>query len=50
VSRKLKLTGKAVAQRARVAARGRAKLEGGPVALPDGRFHGRRPARILKVG
>jgi PKD repeat protein len=50
VSRKLTLTDKAVAQRARVAARGRAKLEGGPVALPDGRFHGRRPARILKVG
>jgi PKD repeat protein len=49
VSRKVTLTGKARAHGARTAGFGAARLQGGPVALPDGRFHGRTPARAFAV-
>jgi plastocyanin len=49
VSRTVRLTGKPAARRARVAAHGAPRLHGGPVALPDGRFHSKRPARTFAV-
>ena len=49
LSRRITLTGKARATGARTAAHAAPRLEGGPVALPDGRFHGPRPARTFAV-
>ena len=46
-TRRLKLTRKARAARARASLRPASKLSGAPRALPDGRFHGRRPARTF---
>jgi plastocyanin len=48
-SRKITLTGKSPARRARTSAGSRVELGRGPRALPDGRFHGDRPARTFKV-
>jgi plastocyanin len=48
-SRKLTLTGKSPARRARTSSRPGIELTRGPRALPDGRFHGDRPARTFKV-
>jgi PKD repeat protein len=48
VSRKLTLTGRS-ARRARTSSRPGVELGRGPRALPDGRFHGERPARTFKV-
>ncbi len=48
-SRKLTLTGKASSRRARTSSRTAVALGRGPRALPDGRFHGDRPARTFKV-
>jgi PKD repeat protein len=48
-SRKLTLTGKSSARRARASSRSVAAVGRGPRALPDGRFHGDRPARTFKV-
>jgi hypothetical protein len=48
-SRKLTLTGKSSARRARTSSRLGVELGRGPRALPDGRFHGDRPARTFKV-
>ena len=48
-SRKLTLTGKSSARRARTSSRPIATVGRGPRALPDGRFHGDRPARTFKV-
>jgi hypothetical protein len=48
VSRKLTLTGRS-ARRARTSSRPGVELGRGPRALPDGRFHGERPARTVKV-
>jgi plastocyanin len=48
-SRKITLTGKSSARRARTSARPGIELGRGPRALPDGRFHGDRPARTFKV-
>ena len=48
-SRKLTLTGKASSRRARTSSRPVAELGRGPRALPDGRFHGDRPARTFAV-
>ena len=39
---KVKLTGKARKARASTAGLARTRLDGGPVALPDGKFHGTR--------
>ena len=50
-SRSITLTGRAGATRARAASAaepGR-KVAGGPVGMPDGTFHGRRPARTFAV-
>ena len=46
-SRAITLTGKAGAKRASIASRPRSAVDGGPVAMPDGSFHGRRPARMF---
>ena len=48
-SRKLTLTGKASSRRARTSFRTAVALGRGPRALPDGRFHGDRPARTFEV-
>jgi hypothetical protein len=48
-SRTITLTGKAAAKRARLASRPGSTVDGGPVALPDGAFHGRKPARTFSV-
>ena len=48
-SRKVTLTGKASARRARTSSRAGVVLDGAPRALPDGRFDGDRPARTFKV-
>jgi PKD repeat protein len=48
-SRKITLTGNASARRARTSSRPGVELSRGPRALPDGRFHGDRPARTFKV-
>ena len=45
------LTGKAGAARASASgAKPGGAVDGGPVAMPDGEFHGRRPARTFDVG
>jgi plastocyanin len=49
VSRKITLTGKPSARRATASSRTGATLAHGPRAIPDGRFHGDRPARTFKV-
>jgi len=49
VSRKLTLTGKASASRAGASSVPGIEVGPGPRALPDGRFHGDRPARVFKV-
>ena len=49
VARKLTLTGKASAQRAKASSVAGAAMGPGPRALPDGRFHGERPGRVFKV-
>jgi PKD repeat protein len=49
VSRTLTLTGKAVARHARASALPGVAIGAGPRALPDGRFHGPRPAATFKV-
>ena len=49
VARKIKLTGRPSARRATASSRGRVALGRGPRALPDGRFHGDRPARTFEV-
>jgi PKD repeat protein len=50
-SRAITLTGKARASRASASAVApRSAVDGGPVAMPDGTFHGRRPARTFEVG
>ena len=46
-SRAITLTGKAGAKRASIASRTASAVDGGPVAMPDGSFHGRRPARTF---
>ena len=46
-SRAITLTGKAGAKRASIASRTASAVDGGPVAMPDGAFHGRRPARTF---
>jgi PKD repeat protein len=48
-SRKITLTGKSSARRATASSRPGVTLGRGPRALPDGRFHGDRPARTFKV-
>ena len=48
-SRKITLTGKPTARGARMSSRAEPALGRGPRALPDGRFHGDRPARTFKV-
>jgi hypothetical protein len=48
-SRKITLTGKPSARRATASSRPGAALSRGPRALPDGRFHGDRPARTFEV-
>jgi hypothetical protein len=48
-SRKITLTGKPSARRARTSSRPDPALGRGPRVLPDGRFHGDRPARTFKV-
>ena len=48
-SRAITLTGKPGAKRASLASRPGSTVEGGPVAMPDGTFHGRRPARTFAV-
>ena len=49
-TRAITLTGKAGAARASASAVSpRSEVERGPVALPDGSFHGRRPARTFDV-
>ena len=48
-SRKITLTGRSSARRARTSSRPGVKLGRGPRALPDGRFHGDRPALTFKV-
>jgi plastocyanin len=48
-SRKITLTGKASARRATTSSRAAVTLGRGPRALPDGRFHGDRPARTFRV-
>ncbi len=48
-SRKITLTGKPSARHARTSSRPEPTLSRGPRALPDGRFHGGRPARTFKV-
>jgi plastocyanin len=47
--RTITLTGKPAARRARIASRPGATVGRGPVALPDGAFHGPRPARTFAV-
>ena len=47
--RAITLTGKARAKRASLAPRPGSTVEGGPVAMPDGTFHGRKPARTFAV-
>jgi hypothetical protein len=47
--RAITLTGKAGAKRARLASRPGSTVGSGPVAMPDGTFHGRRPARTFAV-
>ena len=49
-SRKITLTGKPSARRATASSRAGVALGRGPRALPDGRFHGDRPARTFRVG
>jgi plastocyanin len=49
VSRKITLTGKPSARRAAASSRPGVALGRGPRALPDGRFHGDRPARTFEV-
>jgi plastocyanin len=48
-SRAITLTGKARAKRASLAARPGSAVGRGPVGMPDGTFHGRRPARTFAV-
>jgi PKD repeat protein len=48
-SQKITLTGKPSARRATTSSRPGVALGRGPRALPDGRFHGDRPARTFKV-
>lgn len=48
-SRRITLSGKASARRATASSRPAIELGRGPRALPDGRFHGTRPARTFKV-
>jgi PKD repeat protein len=48
-SRKITLKGKSSARRATMSSRPGVALARGPRALPDGRFHGDRPARTFKV-
>ena len=48
-SRAITLTGKAGAKRASLASRPGSTVGSGPVAMPDGTFHGRRPARTFAV-
>jgi hypothetical protein len=48
-SRKITLTGKPSARRARASSRPGVAVGRGPRALPDRRFHGDRPARTFKV-
>jgi PKD repeat protein len=48
-SRALRLTGKPAARRASASSFSAPVLDGGPRALPDGRFHGTRPARTFAV-
>jgi len=49
VSRRLTLTGKPSARHARASALPGVAVGPGPLALPDGRFHGPRPASTFKV-
>jgi plastocyanin len=50
VSRTITLTGKARASRASASSVApRSTVDGGPVGMPDGTFHGRRPARTFAV-
>jgi plastocyanin len=50
-SRAITLTGKARASKASASAVApRSTVDGGPIAMPDGTFQGRRPARTFKVG
>jgi PKD repeat protein len=49
VSRSVTLTGKPPARRARASSLPGAALGPGPRALPDGRFHGPRPAPVFSV-
>jgi len=48
-SRAITLTGKAGAKRASLASRPGSTVGSGPVAMPDGTFHGRKPARTFDV-
>jgi hypothetical protein len=48
-SRSLRLTGKPSPRRASASSLSAPVLHGGPRALPDGRFHGTRPARTFAV-
>ena len=49
-TRAITLTGKAGASRASASAVSpRSEVERGPVAMPDGTFHGRKPARTFRV-
>lgn len=48
-TRKITLTGKTSARRAAITPGPEIELGRGPRALPDGRFHGDRPARTFKV-
>ena len=49
VTRNVTLTGKVSARHARATALGGVAVGAGPRALPDGRFHGSRPAATFKV-
>jgi plastocyanin len=49
-TRAIALTGKAGALRASASVGSRSEVERGPVAMPDGTFHGRKPARMFEVG
>jgi hypothetical protein len=48
--RTITLAGRPAARRARASGHTGATLTRGPVALPDGRFHGTRPGRTFAVG